>query len=107
MIRTAYKIVVLEKDGTMLSPISFSGLAVQYKVGEWAKAHVPGHYLFVYQTLRDAKKVFGMIRRAQIQSVQRLVIVECSTKNLRKAVGAGPVPEYRCTELKPERIVNG
>lgn len=113
----AYKIVVLEEDGTMLSPISFSGLAVRYKMGEWAKASVPGNYLFVYQTLRDAKKLFGMIQRAakvlppqtypwKVRKAQRLVIVECLTKNLRKAVGGGPVPEYRCTELKPERIVN-
>lgn len=101
-IKLAYKIVAVNKDGSMVSPISYLGLAVRYRMGRWAKAR-NWKYLFVYKTISDAKKIFKKIRG--YSRAQRLVIVECETKNLRKAVSGGPVPEYRCTRLKPVSVI--
>lgn len=103
MTKLAYKIVVINKDGSMISPISYMGLAVRYQVGRWAKAR-NWKYLFVYRTLSDAKKILRKIKG--YPSSQRLVVIECETKNLRKAVGGGPVPEYRCTRLRPVSVVH-
>lgn len=102
MTKVAYKIVAVNKDGSMVSPISYLGLAVRYQMGKWAKAR-NWKYLFVYKTVHDAKRVFRQIRG--YPGAQRLVIVECEAKNLRKAVGGGPVPEYRCTRLKPVSVI--
>lgn len=100
--KTAYKIVAIDRDGVMVSPISYLGLAVRYYFGKWAKART-WKYLFVFKTLRDAKKIYRGIRMRTPK--MKLIIIECETENLRKAVGGGPVPEYRCTRLKPIKVV--
>ena len=105
MSKTAFKIVTIDKYGTMYSPISYAGLAVRYTRGRWAKAKKRGHYLFVYKTMKDAFKMLRMIEENRVDSNQSLVVIECQTVNLRKAVGGGPISEYRCTRLKPIRIV--
>ncbi len=116
MIRLAYKLVATDKTGIMVSPISYLGLAVRYQIGKWTKPIV-GKYLFVYKTIEDAEQVFYTIRKVQRHQFfkrkcefcddyeQHLIIVECETKNLRKAVGGGSVPEYRCTKVKPIKVV--
>lgn len=101
MTKLAYKIVAFNKDSSMVSPISYLGLAVKYQIGKWAKAR-RWKYLFVYKTLVDAKRVFRSIKSS---GAGKLVIVECEVENLRKAVGGGPVPEYRCTRLKPIIVI--
>lgn len=100
--RLAYKILAVEKRGAMMSPISFLGLAVKYKMKAWAWPKNSTRYLFAYKTLRDAKKVFALFSRRE---QKQLVIVECLAQNFRKAIGVGPVNEYRCTKLKPTRVV--
>jgi len=100
--RIAYKILVISKNGNMRSPISFAGLVVKYRMNCWAKPKNSTRYLFVYKTLKDAKKVFALFNRAE---QRHLIIVECTTENFRKAVGAGLVCEYRCTKLKPIRVI--
>jgi len=102
MTKLAYKIVAVNKDGSMVSPISYLGLAVRYRMGKWAKAR-RWKYLFVYKTAADAKKILRKILGCR--ACQGLAIIECETENLRKAVGGGPVPEYRCTRLKPVSVI--
>lgn len=100
--RLAYKILAVDKSGAMMSPISFSGLAVSYEMGGWAKPKNSTRYLFVYNTLHDAQKVFALFSK---EERKHLVIFECMTENFEKAIGAGPVAEYRCTRLKPTKVV--
>lgn len=99
----AYKILAIDKSRTrMMSPISFSGLSVKYKMNRWSKPKDSTRYLFVYRTLKDAKKVFALFdKRVQ----KHLVITECLAENLERAIGAGPVDEYRCTRLKPMSVI--
>ena len=98
----AYKILAVDTNGAMRSPISFLGLAVKYRMNRWAKPKNSTRYLFAYKTLKDAKKVFTLFSRRE---QKQLAIVECIAENFRKAVGAGPVNEYRCTKLKPTKAV--
>ncbi len=98
----AYKILAVDKSGVMMSPISFTGLAVKYKMNRWAKPKNSTRYLFVYKTLEDAKKVFALFARME---QKQLILVECLAENFERAIGAGPVAEYRCTRLKPTEIV--
>lgn len=99
----AYKILAVDENGDMKSPISFTGLAVRYKMNEWAKPRNSTRYLFVYKTLEDAKQVFALFDKME---KAQLVLVECLAENFERAIGAGPVDEYKCTRLKPTRIVN-
>jgi len=98
----ANKILAVNEDETMMSPISFTGLAVRYKMNEWSEPKNSTRYLFVYKTLEDAQKLFSMF--AEVEQKQ-LIIVECLVENFELAVGAGPVDEYRCTRVKPIRVI--
>ena len=98
----AYKILAVDKGGAMMSPISFSGLAVSYKLNTWAKPKNSTRYLFVYNTLHDAQKVFALFSKKE---QKHLAVFECMTENFEKAIGVGLVPEYRCTKLKPTRMI--
>lgn len=101
--KLAYKIVAINPDDTMVSPISYAGLSVEYKMGRWAKAKV-WKYLFVYKTFKDSKRVFNKINK-HLRGIQNLAIIECEVQNMRKAVGNSFVTEYRCTRLKPLKVV--
>ncbi len=100
--RLAYKILAVDESGAMMSPISFSGLAVHYYMNVWSAPKNSTRYLFVYKTLDDAKYVFALFSKGE---QEHLVIVECMTENFEKAIGAGPVAEYRCTALQPIKVV--
>ena len=98
----AYKILAVNKDETLVSPISFTGLAVKYKMSRWSKPKNSTRYLFVYRTLKDARKVFDLFTRIQ---QKKLITVKCLAANFERAIGAGLVAEYRCTRLKPTKVV--
>ena len=75
---------------------------MKYKMSRWSKPKNSTRYLFVYRTLKDARKVFDLFTRIQ---QKKLIIVKCLAENFERAIGAGPVDEYRCTKLKPTKVV--